>query len=170
MTFKEKRRSKKLATIYMTAAYAMVGLFIALVVLSVTHVIDLSNGSAPTIWTGIIGVSPLIVCIFLAMFSTWSAMKRTTYKFKIKMYREYRNFNIILDYLEAGELQKARDLFNSLPEGNLRVFVNGMIFSYRLLSDDAEVNASAHDKLNTLREDFCHHNIDLNANIKQKGF
>jgi len=160
MTFKQKRRSKKLAIIYFTAAYAMIVLFIALVVLSATNLIDIAQGNEDAqILTVLIGVSPLFACIFLSMFGSWSSMKRTSYRFKIKQYREFRNFNFIIDYLQAGELQKARDLFDSLPQGSLRVFVNGLILGYRMLSDDAEIKANAEDKMNILREDFSHYNI-----------
>jgi hypothetical protein len=161
MTFKEKRRSKKLATIYMSLAYLMVATFFTLVVLSATRVIDFSNGGNPSIWTVLIGVSPLFIGMFLGMFSGWSVMKRTTYKFKIKKYREYRHFNIILDYLEVGNVVEARKLFDSLPQDYLKVFVNGMIFGYRMLSTDEKTKAFAKDKLNRLREDFCHHNIQF---------
>ena len=162
MTFKEKRRSKKLAIIYMVIAYVMAALFFALVVLSATRVIHINNGGTPQMWHALLGVSPLILCAFFGMFSGWSSMKRTQYKYGIIKYREYRNFNIILDYLEAGKINEAKNLFNSLPKTDLRVFTNGFILGYtQLLVGNDEVKAKAIDKLNTLREEFSQYNVNF---------
>jgi hypothetical protein len=159
MTFKEKRRAKKLAKVYFTLGYIMLIPFIMSFVLLFTG--NIRHDTVNPIIAMLFFIIPIFAALILAGIGQGYGMSRADYKNKIRMYREYRHFNIILDYLEAGNVKEARNLFDSLPQGNLRVFVNGMIFGYRMLSTDAETKKFALDKLNGLREDFCHHNVQL---------
>ena len=159
MTFKKKRRAKKLAKLYFTLGYIMLIPFIMSFVLLFTG--NIRHDTVNPIIAMLFFIVPIFAALILAGIGQGYAMSRADYKNKIRMYREYRHFNVILDWLEEDKITEAMNLLNTIPTGNLRIFTNGFVMAHRIQSTDAKMKASAQERINQLREDFCHHTVQF---------
>ena len=158
MTFTEKRRYKKLSKVYMTLAYVFAGLFMLSFVLLFMHIINRTE--VRPFWALMVFMGPFISALVLAIISEYYAAKRKIYKVAIRIYREYKRFNKILEYLEDGKIELANILTNSFPANNyMRIFLKGHILAYKLKGDNAENKAYALQKMEELKEVFSPYNV-----------
>jgi hypothetical protein len=158
MTFKQKKSYKKLAKTLNILAYVMVALFFLNLVLLFTGV--LTSKTINPIPAMIIFISPIMLGVIIAGIGQGYGLKRMEYKAKIRMYREYRHFNFALDCIQAGEFEKAIDIYNGMPVGYLREFIYSHLLAYFSLGKHTEGNKEqAIDRIAKLRETYCQHNV-----------
>ena len=158
MTFKQKRRAKKLGKIFFTLAYVMVILFILTLVLLFTGVIN--HDTVSEIQAMALFFIPMASALILAGIGQGYGLTRAQYKMKIRLYRENRQFNMALDSIEAGDFPTAIDIYNSMPFGYLREFIYSHLLAYFSLGKHTDGNKEqAISKINELREKYCQHNV-----------
>jgi hypothetical protein len=116
MTFKEKRKAKKLSRLGYVLAWAFVVLFILIMVISVKH------SHLPWIAFALLALALLA----MVLEGTYRS-KRESYLQDIKTYRTYRFFILILNYVEAGDYEKAIRYKNSIHDSNIYNFVQGYL-------------------------------------------
>jgi len=158
MTFKQKRRNKKLAKTFSILAYVMVIWFVTNIILLFTG--HITSKTMNPILAMSIFIAPIMLGIIIAGIGQSYGMLRMQYKMKIRMYREYRHFNFALDYIEAGDFTSAIDIYNSMPVGYLREFIYSHLLAYFSLGKHTEGNKEqAIGRINGLREKYCQHNV-----------
>jgi hypothetical protein len=158
MTFKEKRRSKKLAKTYIMLGYIMVIVFITVLVLLFCGVITKITVSPVTAMA--MFFIPIASGLIFGGIGQGYNLKRMEYKMKIRMYREYRHFNFALDYIQEGKFVEAIDIYNNMPVGYLREFIYSHLLAYFTLGKHTEGNKTqAVERINALRETYCQHNV-----------
>ena len=158
LTFKQKRRNKKLAKIFNILLYVMFAMFIFSLVLLFTGVVS-AKTTSPVVGMSIIFM-PIISAVILGGIGQSYGMSRVQYKMKIRVYREYRHFNFALDYIQQDKFTEAIDLYNSMPVGYLREFIYSHLLAYFSLGKHTEGNKTqAIERINGLREKYCIHNV-----------
>jgi len=158
MTFKQKRRAKKLAKIFNILVYVMAAMFVLNIVLLVTGILT-SKTMNPIVGL-IVFMSPIFSILILGGIGQTYGLLRMQYKAKIRMYREYRHFNFALDYIQNDKFTEAIDIYNNMPVGYLREFIYSHLLAYFSLGKHTEGNKTqAIERINGLRETYCIHNV-----------
>ena len=158
MTFKQKRRYKKLAKTLNILVWVLAAIFVLNIVLICTGV--LTSRTISPISAMIIFMSPIFSIIILGGIGQNYGMYRIQYKAKIRLYREYRHFNMALDCIQQDKFTEAIDIYNNMPLGYLREFIYSHLLAYFTLGKHTDGNKEqAIDRIAKLRETYCQHNV-----------
>lgn len=159
MDFKAKRKAKKLAKVYFTAAYAMLILFVASLVSILVYGFKTPDASS------ILFVLPLIFMIAslgISFIGQHHLNKRYRYKAAIKLYRENRFFTKVLDSLRAGDYDAAVDAYQMIVQGDKKKFLYGFFIGMTLNSTDPKRLEKAKDKFDGVRGYYDPANVVFN--------
>ncbi len=151
MTFKKKRRSKKMAKLFAWLTLATFVLYVALMVAIITLPILVKSNKAAVFIVTI----PIMTMIVLWFVSMNSAMTRGFYLKKIKEWRERRFFQITVEHILAGDLQGSFRYYESIPQGLLRDYLYAVIIFTGHTSDDQELAEKCRQRIKSLREKFA---------------
>jgi len=76
------------------------------------------------------------------------------YDEKIKLYPEYGNFNMALDYIEANDLNLALHYYRNTPKGQLRDYLLDIIIFASLKINDPVLVEEIKKKIQIIRETY----------------
>jgi hypothetical protein len=165
MNFIEKRKAKQLGKSYFIAAYAMVVVFLLMIVGLILGVAtnrfpqDNSSGAVAMA----IFIMPLVGGITLGAIGQYHLNKRIQYKYAIKEFRENRQFVKVLDSLRENNYNAAVDAYNMINPGtDKRKFLYGYFIGMALHSDDPKRLEQAKDKFDVLRGQYDPANVVFN--------
>ena len=159
MDFTAKRKAKRLAKTYFTAAYVMLFVF---VISLVSAILIGVKSQASSSWGLLAAFSPMVFCLTLGAMGQHHLDKRYRYMATIKLYRENRMFAKVLDSLRANNYNAAVDAYKMIKQGDKKKFLYGFFIGMSLNSTDPEQLEKGKDKFDIVRGYYDPANVRFN--------
>jgi hypothetical protein len=154
MNFKQKRQYKRRAKTFIILAYAMIIVFVIDIVSGLVYV---STHHKPLQYPEL-QLIPYCTFIFLGIiFAFIGDMYQTNlikYLRNIKKYRSRKFFQHILDLVDSGKLVAAISLYNSMPQGELKDYLFGILINESKYSDNPGLVKQGDETKQKLRDRF----------------
>ena len=133
MTFKKKRRSKKLARLFTWLTWTTLILYAGFITFAIIHA-PLVNTSIEALF---VVMGPLIVMVTLWFTGMSYSMTRNAYMRSIREWRSRNFFRVTLTMILAGEnILKIEPYYGCIRTEGLREIIQGMYIHSLYVSDD----------------------------------
>ena len=164
MDFYTKRHSKKMTRIFTILAYVSTALFFMniFILILLRQVFSLDMSATGTVIGFLIFLSPLFGAMLFLLLSSLTSMVRYQYRANIREYRERRYFNIALDYAFAGEIDKARKIYEWSTIKKYHDFLFPFIITMSLKSEDPMQVAKGNNAFEKIRKIANPNDVILN--------
>jgi uncharacterized membrane protein (DUF485 family) len=147
MTFKKKRRNKKMARLFAWLTWTTLILYAGFITFAIIHA-PLMNTSIEAM---IVVMGPLIVMVILWFVSMQCSMKRNIYMRSIREWRNKNFFRITLTMILAGEEpSKITPYYGSISRGFLQDFITGMFVHSMYVSEEPRFAEIGRDRVEDL--------------------
>ena len=159
MNFKQKRKTKKLAKIFITLAYVvMIAWFVTIIGGLIKAVTATGELNITSFLMFVIGVAPVILCLTLGFIGQQFVNQRVFYKEAIEEYRQCSFFTQAIQLSMAGNkefMNQAVELYGLLREDTpRRRFVFGFIVASNYYSKDKERAKKGKERLESILDTY----------------